>query len=86
MGHNLGMHHDFDNSNRQPRRGTNGKACYGYMDYKESTNFWSQCSVDDFTGTEKGCLQKLGTTKYSIIYVNICAYVYKYVCVILSNT
>ena len=50
MGHNLGMRHDFD------RTDSRGKSCYGYMDYKDDTNYWSRCSVEDFTKTKKSCL------------------------------
>ena len=50
MGHNLGMRHDFG------RKDSRGKNCYGYMDYKDSTNYWSKCSVEDFTKTKKSCL------------------------------
>ena len=56
MGHNLGMEHDCLNSNCAhwsssyvgPRK-FNGEDCYGYMDYKDGTDGWSECSVDDFT-------------------------------------
>ena len=50
MGHNLGMRHDFG------RTDSRGKSCYGYMDYKDDTNYWSKCSVEDFTKTKKSCL------------------------------
>ena len=50
MGHNLGMLHD------QGRKDSRGKSCYGYMDYKDDTNYWSTCSVEDFTKTKKSCL------------------------------
>ena len=50
MGHNLGMRHDFG------RKDSRGKNCYGYMDYKDSTNYWSRCSVEDFTKVRKSCL------------------------------
>jgi len=50
MGHNLGMRHDFG------RKDSRGKNCYGYMDYKDSTNYWSKCSVEDFTKVKKSCL------------------------------
>ena len=50
MGHNLGMRHDFK------RKDSKGKNCYGYMDYTDSTNYWSTCSVEDFTKTKKSCL------------------------------
>ena len=53
MGHNLGMRHDF---NRQDSRGTE---CKGYMDYDDSTNYWSGCSVEDFTKTNKQCIEKV---------------------------
>ena len=55
MGHNLGMRHDFN------RRDSTGKKCYGYMDYTDSTNYWSGCSVEDFKKTKKSCLTKLKT-------------------------
>jgi len=50
MGHNLGMSHDFG------RKDSRGKSCYGYMDYKDDTNYWSKCSVEDFTKVKKSCL------------------------------
>ena len=56
IGHNLGMRHDF---NREDSRGKN---CYGYMDYKDSTNYWSTCSVEDFTKTKKSCLSACDST------------------------
>lgn len=49
MGHNLGMSHDFG------RKDSRGKNCC-YMDYKDSTNYWSKCSVEDFTKVKKSCL------------------------------
>ena len=51
MGHNLGMRHDFK------RTDSRGRNCYGYMDYEDSTNYWSTCSVEDFMGTKKDCLR-----------------------------
>merc|ERR1712038_1800746 len=50
MGHNLGMRNDFG------RKDSRGKNCYGYMDYKDDTNYWSRCNVEDFTKTRKDCL------------------------------
>ena len=51
IGHNLGMRHDMN------RHDSNGNPCYGYMDYNDDTNGWSTCSVEDFTRTDKSCLQ-----------------------------
>lgn len=51
MGHNLGMRHDFK------RTDSKGNNCYGYMDYKDDTNYWSTCSVEDFMDTQKDCLK-----------------------------
>ena len=56
MGHNLGLDHDCLNFNcaywhpsyKGPRV-LDGKECYGYMDYKDDTNYWSHCSVKDLT-------------------------------------
>jgi len=56
IGHNLGMDHDCVDGDCQywseyykgPRT-INGEECYGYMDYYDNTNYWSQCSVSDFT-------------------------------------
>jgi len=56
MGHNLGLAHDclngncayWSNSYKGPRV-QDGKECFGYMDYKDDTNYWSACSVSDFT-------------------------------------
>ena len=39
------------------RHDSNGNPCYGYMDYNDDTNGWSTCSVEDFTRTDKSCLQ-----------------------------
>ena len=51
MGHGLGMKHDHGRSDSR------GKACYGYMDYKDDTNYWSTCSVEDFTKQDRKCLE-----------------------------
>ena len=56
MGHNLGLDHDCINFNCAywassyvgPRK-INGVECFGYMDYKDDTNYWSACSVADLT-------------------------------------
>merc|ERR1719184_478083 len=56
MGHNLGLGHDclegncatWSPSYKGPRV-LNGVECYGYMDYKDDTNYWSPCSVSDLT-------------------------------------
>ena len=45
------MRHDFK------RTDSKGRNCYGYMDYEDSTNYWSTCSVEDFMGTKKDCLR-----------------------------
>ena len=60
LGHNFGMHHDFKRSPSDVRRDRSGKACYGYMDYKQDTNYWSKCSVEFLTNQNKSCLKKLG--------------------------
>jgi hypothetical protein len=52
MGHNLGMSHDID------RKHSDGTNCYGYMDYKDDTNFWSKCSVQNLTEVKKSCLSQ----------------------------
>ena len=54
------MHHDFHRSPSDVRRDKSGKACYGYMDYKQDTNYWSTCSVEFLTGQNKSCLKKIG--------------------------
>ena len=54
------MHHDFKRSPSDVRRDRSGKACYGYMDYKQDTNYWSKCSVEFLTNQNKSCLKKLG--------------------------
>jgi len=56
IGHNLGMRHDCKDNNcnywdanyKGPRK-LDGVDCYGYMDYNVTTNYWSPCSVFDFT-------------------------------------
>lgn len=48
VGHQLGMAHDFigqDSANL--RKGSDGKACTGFMDYNEDTDKWSLCSNED---------------------------------------
>ena len=64
MGHNIGLQHDCINYNCahwHPSyvgpRVIDGVECYGYMDYKDDTNLWSRCSVEDFTKTKKSCLK-----------------------------
>ena len=49
------MQHDID------RKYSDGTNCYGYMDYKDDTNYWSKCSVQDFTEQRKSCLSKATT-------------------------
>lgn len=56
MGHNLGMDHDcinyncnYDRPSYVGPRTIDGVECYGYMDYKDDTNYWSACSVADLT-------------------------------------
>ena len=51
MAKNLGMRPDFK------RTDSNGNNCYGYMDNEDDTNYWSTCSVEDFTAAQKGCLK-----------------------------
>merc|ERR1711962_494403 len=70
MGHSLGMHHDCINGNcrtfssdyKGPRT-INGEECYGYMDYNDDTNYWSQCSISDLTSyinrQQKFCLEPI---------------------------
>ena len=80
MGHNLGMNHDCINFNcnvnsqwyRGPRE-LDGKECFGYMDYKDDTNYWSHCSVSDLTdyiNTLPGdfCLPKLSRVLIKLLY------------------
>ena len=80
MGHNLGMSHDFN------RKDSRGKNCYGYMDYKDDTNYWSRCSVEDFTKVNKRCIPLLQggeggtTTGIQGLYIYIYIYIY------ISNT
>lgn len=44
-------------------RDHNGKDCYGYMDYRDDTDEWSECSVNDFASyvnrQSNFCLQKI---------------------------
>ena len=84
MGHNLGMSHDckdgrngarnlcayWDKKNYVGPRVLNGKECYGYMDYKDDTNYWSHCTVSDFTtylNANNFCLRTIDRGKYSNI-------------------
>ena len=61
IGHNLGMKHDFKGSKYKV---LDGKQCKGYMDYDDSTNYWSHCSVRDFKSyinrQSRFCLESLG--------------------------
>ena len=51
------MAHDFQGKDSDhARTDYRGKKCYGYMDYNDDTNYWSRCSVEDFTKTKKSCL------------------------------
>ena len=56
------MKHDFNRGPNDARKDSNGKACYGYMDYKKDTNFWSKCSVEFLTRQNKHCLKELTGT------------------------
>ena len=55
IAHNLGIKHDcidyecryWDKSYVGPRK-YKGKDCYGYMDYRDETPGWSECSTHDF--------------------------------------
>ena len=70
MGHNLGMKHDcleedcrtWLSTYKGPRT-IGGQECYGYMDYIGTTNYWSPCSVSDFTSyinrQQRFCLEKI---------------------------
>ena len=78
IAHNLGIKHDCINhecrywhdSYEGPRQ-QDGKDCYGYMDYRDETPGWSECSTNDFAeyvnSQVKFCLKKLGprTSKIS---------------------
>ena len=73
IGHNIGIDHDCMNFNCRywesatyvgPRK-QDGVECYGYMDYKSTTNGWSPCSVADLKSymNKQGnefCLPSLG--------------------------
>ena len=94
MGHNLGMEHDCDgtcaywSSSYVGPRQLDGVDCFGYMDYKDDTNYWSPCSVSDFSSymnrQSNFCLEPLsgGESKsltfynipiiYKIYYLNTC--------------
>ena len=62
LGHSLGMKHDFvGNNENKLKNNPSGKGkCKGVMDYKESTNGWSKCSLADIkkflNGLKKNCL------------------------------
>merc|ERR1712113_684626 len=52
IGHNLGMAHDFGDSQSDPRYSSSGELCTnngGYMDYLQNPYRWTSCSVEDFT-------------------------------------
>ena len=55
IAHNLGIKHDCINyecryweSSYVGPRVHEGKDCYGYMDYRDETPGWSECSTNDF--------------------------------------
>ena len=58
------MKHDFKGGCLKCYRVLNGKQCKGYMDYDDSTNYWSHCSVRDFKSyinrQSRFCLESLG--------------------------
>lgn len=71
IGHNLGMEHDCiggccswwnPNVYKGPRV-MDGKECFGYMDYNQTTNYWSHCSVSDLkiyiNRVPEFCLEKI---------------------------
>ena len=72
MGHNIGLDHDCINYNCAywgdyyvGPRVQDGVECYGYMDYNDTTNYWSPCSVQDlktYINSLSGpfCLEGLG--------------------------
>lgn len=53
----------FWNDNYVGARDHDGKDCYGYMDYRDDTDEWSECSVNDFASyvnrQSNFCLQKI---------------------------
>ena len=77
----------WDDSYEGPKQ-VNGKDCYGYMDYKDDTQGWSECSVKDFTDyinrQESFCLPPLNGGGENLLAIKI----YKSVVVIgvYSNT
>jgi len=71
IGHNLGMEHDCiggccswwnPNVYKGPRV-MDGKECFGYMDYNQTTTYWSHCSVSDLktyiNRVPEFCLEKI---------------------------
>ena len=75
MGHNLGMDHDHKGDCTSCYKILDGVACKGYMDYTDSTNYWSHCSVRDFTSyinrQPNFCLESLdGSGSGDIILYN----------------
>ena len=72
MGHNIGLDHDCINYNCAywgdyyvGPRVQDGVECYGYMDYNDTTNYWSPCSVQDLKTyinslSDPFCLEGLG--------------------------
>ena len=70
MAHNLGIQHDclhynckFWSDDYVGPRDHDGKDCYGYMDYRDDTDEWSECSVSDFSAyvnrQTKFCLESI---------------------------
>ena len=72
IGHNLGMKHDFKGSKYKV---LDGKQCKGYMDYNDSTNYWSHCSVRDFKSyinrQSHFCLESLGGSGESSYLISL---------------
>ena len=58
------MKHDFKGGCLSCYKVLDGKECKGYMDYNDSTNYWSHCSVRDFKSyinrQSRFCLESLG--------------------------
>ena len=74
IAHNLGIKHDCINyecryweSSYVGPRVHEGKDCYGYMDYRDETPGWSECSTNDFANYVNSqvqfCLKSLASDR-----------------------
>ena len=65
------MDHDHKGDCTSCYKILDGVACKGYMDYTDSTNYWSHCSVRDFTSyinrQANFCLESLDGSSSGVV-------------------